>query len=49
MKKTIFAFAIAGSMFLVSCGTEEENNSNEGTEQSGESQDEAAEPAIIGT
>ncbi|MFT6245936.1 MAG: hypothetical protein ACJA0U_000620 [Salibacteraceae bacterium] len=49
MKKSIFAFAIAGSMFLVSCGMEEENNNNEETEQPEESQDEAAEPTIIGT
>ena len=49
MKKSIFAFAIAGSMFLVSCGTEEENNNNEGIGQSEESQDETAEPTIIGT
>jgi hypothetical protein len=50
MKRSIFAFAIAGSMFLVSCGKEEENNNNEGTEQPDESQEEeAAESPIIGT
>lgn len=49
MKKTIFTFAFAGSMFFVSCGMEEENQNNEGTEQSDESQDEAAEPTIVGT
>ena len=46
MKKTMFAFAVIGSMFLVSCGGAEEDNNQEGTEQQ---DDKAAAPSIVGT
>lgn len=52
MKKTIFAFAVAGSMFLVSCGTEDESTNNKGTDQSAEKMqdgDEATESTLVGT
>ncbi|MDB2657135.1 lipocalin family protein [Crocinitomicaceae bacterium] len=51
MKKTIYAFAVISSMFLVSCGSDSaEDASGEGTEQSKEDgkEDEASGPSIVG-
>jgi outer membrane lipoprotein-sorting protein len=51
MNKTIFAFTITASMFLVSCGTKEENNNNETEQSVEEKQDrnEVVEPTLVGT
>lgn len=52
MKKTFFAFAVVGSLFLVSCGgTEGDDTNGEGTEETqDETQDEEEEtgPSIVG-
>ena len=50
MKKSIYAFAIMSSLFLVSCGGDsDESSSAEGTEKTAEGAEKEAGPSIVGT
>lgn len=52
MKKTIYAFAVISSMFLVACGSDNAEGSDESgekKEQTGDDKEEASGPSIVGT
>jgi flagellar hook assembly protein FlgD len=53
MKKTMYIFSIAASLFLVSCGGSADNGTDggsaDGTEEGTEEEEEVAEVSIVGT